>query len=65
MILNEARNDEREIYGVALVIGLVAGEGDAVACASSDNFKLFKSGLLIAKVPSRSSTCAHEVPSSF
>ena len=55
----------REIYGATLVTGVVVGGGAAVACASSGNLKVFKSELLIAKVPSRPSTRAHHVPSLF
>jgi hypothetical protein len=41
------------------------GEGEAVPCVSSDDFKLLKSEALIANVPSRPSTRAQNVPSLF
>ena len=46
-------------------MGVVVGEGDAAAWMASGNFKVFKSGLLIEKLPSRPSTRAHHVPSLF
>jgi hypothetical protein len=50
-------------YGVALGLVAVVGEGDAVPCVSSGNFKLAKSEPRIVNAPSRPSTRAQNVPS--
>src|SRR6266550_3773259 len=52
------------LNGYGFATGDAVGLGDAVASLTNGSFNAFKSELLITKVPSRPSTCAHHMPSS-